>query len=162
MNNLLFEYLPNKDHRTLTIRREFLADRAKVWDYYTKSELLEQWFAPQPMHMRTKLMNFREGGRWHYAMAEPNGPVYWGLTQYKTIRPQAELSFSDAFCDEEARINTEIPSADWTITFTTEGEKTLVQSVLTFKSLSDLEQILEMGMEDGMKATYATLDHLLV
>lgn len=162
MNNLFFDYIPNKANNTLTIKREFLADRANVWDHYTKSELLEQWFAPSPMHMRTKLMNFREGGRWHYAMSEPNGPVYWGLTQYKTIRPKEELSFSDAFCDEDGKINADIPSADWTITFTEEGEKTLVQSVLTFQSLSDLEQILEMGMEDGMKATYATLDNLLV
>jgi uncharacterized protein YndB with AHSA1/START domain len=158
---MLFNYTPDRENNTLTIQREFLADRARLWDHYTKSELLEQWFAPPPMSTRTKSMDFREGGHWHYAMIEPNGTEYWGMTQYKTIHPIEALQYTDAFCDEEGIINTDIPSAGWTITFSDQGEKTLVQSVLTFKSLADLDQILEMGMEDGMKATYETLDKLL-
>ncbi|RFM32533.1 SRPBCC family protein [Chitinophaga silvisoli] len=158
---MLFNYTPDRGNNTLTIQREFLADHARLWDHYTRSELLEQWFAPPPMSTRTKSMDFREGGHWHYAMVEPNGTEYWGMTQYKTIHPIQELQYADAFCDEEGNINTDIPGADWTITFTDQGDRTLVQSVLTFKSLADLEQILEMGMEDGMKATYETLDQLL-
>jgi uncharacterized protein YndB with AHSA1/START domain len=157
----MFNYTPNKDNNTLTIKREFSADRARLWDYYTKQELLEQWFAPQPMTMGTKSMDFREGGHWHYKMIDADGTEYWGMTQYKKIQPTTLLSFSDAFCDEAGTINTDIPGADWTVTFTDHGDNTIVQSVLTFKSLAELEQILEMGMEDGMKATYATLDELL-
>lgn len=157
----MFNYTPNRENNTLTIQRAFDADRAVLWNYYTKSELLEQWFAPQPMTTATKSMDFREGGHWHYKMVDQDGTEYWGMTQYKTIHPIDAITFSDAFCDEAGTINTAIPGADWTITFTDKDDKTLVQSVLTFKSLDDLEQILEMGMEDGMKATYATLENLL-
>lgn len=157
----MFNYTPDKENNTLTIQRGFSADRARLWDYYTKQELLEQWFAPQPMTTGTKSMDFREGGHWHYKMVDADGTEYWGITQYKKIHPKDELSFSDAFCDEAGTINTAVPGADWTITFTEKENKTVVQSVLTFKSLADLEQVLEMGMEDGMKATYATLDKLV-
>ncbi|SFW19009.1 SRPBCC family protein [Chitinophaga sancti] len=158
---MLFNYTPNRENNTLTIQREFLADRAQVWDYYTKSELLAQWYAPDPMIITTQVMNFHEGGYWHYKMADQDGNVYYGMTQYKKIDPRYELSFFDAFCDENGKIDINIPGADWTVTFTERGDKILVQSVLTFQSLADLEQILEMGMEDGMRATYETLDKLL-
>lgn len=157
----MFNYTPNRENNTLTIQREFSAGRAQLWDYYTKHELLEQWFAPPPMTTGTKSMDFREGGHWHYKMVGEDGTEYWGMTQYKKIHPQDTLSFSDAFCDEAGQINTDLPGADWTVTFTDKGDKTIVQSVLTFQSPADLEQILEMGMEDGMKATYGTLDKLL-
>ena len=48
---LQFEFLVDKEKNTLTIRREFAAERKLVWDCYTKSELLNQWFAPKPFNM---------------------------------------------------------------------------------------------------------------
>ncbi len=47
----------------LTIRRRFDAPRALVWACYTRAELLDQWFAPEPLTARTKSMDFREGGQ---------------------------------------------------------------------------------------------------
>lgn len=63
MNSILqFEFLANKDNNTLTIRREFAAERQLVWDCYTKQELLDQWFAPKPFTTKTKSMDFKSGG----------------------------------------------------------------------------------------------------
>lgn len=42
MKNLQFDFLANKENNTLTIRREFAANRQLVWDCYTKEELLTQ------------------------------------------------------------------------------------------------------------------------
>jgi uncharacterized protein YndB with AHSA1/START domain len=39
---LQFDFLVNKENNTLTVRKEFAANRQLVWDCYTKSELLEQ------------------------------------------------------------------------------------------------------------------------
>lgn len=36
-HNLQFDFIADKQKNTLTIRREFLADRQLVWDCYTKS-----------------------------------------------------------------------------------------------------------------------------
>ncbi|WP_233276816.1 SRPBCC family protein [Mucilaginibacter paludis] len=47
-HNLQFDFIADKEKNKLTIRREFLATRQLVWDCYTKSELLNQWFAPKP------------------------------------------------------------------------------------------------------------------
>lgn len=161
-NNLLFDFLADKENNTLTIRREFLAGRQLVWDCYTKSELLEQWFAPKPLTTKTKLMDFSEGGRWHYAMVEPNGTEYWGFTEYITIQPIDLYTALDAFSDAEGNINENLPRANWNVTFTDKGENAVVETVVTYKSLADLETIINMGMEEGMTATLEKLDELLL
>lgn len=48
-SNIQFGFLVDKDKNTITVRREFLSNQQLVWDCYTKSELLDQWFAPKPL-----------------------------------------------------------------------------------------------------------------
>ena len=160
--NLQFDFIADKKNNTLTIRREFLADRPLVWDCYTKSELLDRWFAPAPLTTKTKSMDFREGGHWHYAMVEPNGTEYWGYTAYLKIKAIDFYTSLDAFSNEAAEINEALPRAEWLVTFTDKGENALVETIVTYKSLADLEQVIQMGMEQGMTATLNKLDELLL
>ncbi|MEZ2335486.1 SRPBCC domain-containing protein [Mucilaginibacter sp. RCC_168] len=161
-HNLYFDFIADKVKNTLTIRREFLADRQLIWDCYTKSELLDRWFAPKPLTTRTKSMDFREGGHWHYAMVEPNGTEYWGYTEYVKIKPIDYYTSLDAFSNAEGEINKDLPRAEWLVTFTDKEENALVETIVTYKSLSDLEQVIQMGMEQGMMATLEKLDELLL
>ncbi len=85
--NLALDFSVNKENKTISIKREFNAERPLVWDAYTKSEILDQWWAPSPWKARTKTMDFREGGHWHYAMVGPEGEEHWALVNYKTIQP---------------------------------------------------------------------------
>jgi len=157
-----FDFIADKEKNTLTIRREFLAGRQLVWDCYTKSELLNRWFAPKPLTTKTKSMDFREGGHWHYAMVQPDGTEYWGLTEYVKIKPIDYYTALDAFSNADGEINKDLPRANWYVGFTDKGKNTLVETIVTYKSLSDLEQVINMGMEQGMKATLEKLDELLL
>nr|WKN38852.1 SRPBCC domain-containing protein [Tunicatimonas sp. TK19036] len=161
-SRLLFNFLVDKESSTITITREFMAHRQLVWDCYTKSELLDQWFAPEPLTTRTKSMDFREGGHWHYAMVEPNGKEYWGLTEYLTIKPIDFYTALDAFSNEKGDINTHLPRATWKVTFTDKDNNAIVHTLITYNSLEDLETVLKMGMKDGMASTLERLDHLLL
>jgi len=161
-NNLLFEFLTDKEKNTLTIKREFLAGRQLVWDAHTKSELLDRWFAPSPLTTKTKSMNFSAGGHWIYAMVEPNGIEYWGRLDYVTIYPIDSYTALDAFCNNEGEINPDLPRANWEVTFSDLGSNALVQTVVTYQSLSDLEKVIQMGMQEGMTSTLERLDDLLL
>ncbi|PKF74258.1 SRPBCC domain-containing protein [Chryseobacterium sp. PMSZPI] len=161
-HQLQFDFLADKEKNTLTIRREFSANRKMVWDCYTKSELLDRWFAPKPLTTKTKSMEFREGGHWHYAMIEPNGTEYWSMVEYLTINPIDSYTSLDAFCNEKGEINNNLPRAEWEVSFSDKNENTLVETIVTYKSLSDLETIIQMGMEQGMIATLEKLDELLL
>ncbi|HSZ72971.1 MAG TPA: SRPBCC domain-containing protein [Cytophagaceae bacterium] len=159
--NLLFDFIPDKIKNTLTIKREFMAERQLVWDCYTKSELLDRWFAPAPLTTKTKSMNFQEGGHWHYAMVEPNGTEYWGYIEYLKIVPIDYYLATDAFSNENGDINQDLPRANWKVTFTDHGDNSIVETVVSYESLADLEKVVEMGMEQGMALTLAKLDELL-
>ncbi len=161
-HNLEYVFLVDKEKNTLTIRREFLAGRQLIWDCYTKSELLDQWFAPRPLTTLTKSMDFREGGHWHYAMVDPNGTEYWGWTEYLKIKPIDFYTALDAFCNADGEINDDMPRAEWRVTFFEKGENAVVETFATYKSLLDLEKVVQMGMEQGMMATLEKLDELLL
>ncbi|MCC6369368.1 MAG: SRPBCC domain-containing protein [Bacteroidia bacterium] len=160
--DLQFDFIADKQKNTLTITREFKASRQLVWDCYTKSELLDQWFAPKPLTTKTKSMQFKNGGHWHYAMVEPNGTEYWGYTEYLSIHPINYYTALDAFCDEKGEINKNLPRAKWLVSFNDKGENAVVESVVTYNSLNDLETVVNMGMQQGMSATLEKLDELLL
>ncbi|TDB67564.1 SRPBCC family protein [Arundinibacter roseus] len=160
--NLAFEFLVNKETNTITVRREFAAELPLVWDAYTKSELLDQWWAPKPWKARTKSMDFREGGHWHYAMVGPDGEVHWGLTSYHTIQLHEYFIGIDAFADEQANINHEWPQSSWKIVFTTKHEKTLVENQIIYNDLAQLESTIQMGFKEGLTAALEGLDELFI
>ena len=161
-NTLQFDFLVDKEKNTITVKKEFAAPRQLVWDCHTKSELLDQWFAPKPFTTKTRVMEFREGGHWQYAMIDPEGKEYWARLDYLKINPIESYEALDAFCDEKGEVNTALPRSNWDATFSDRGENSLVQTVITYKSLADLEAVLQMGMKEGLTSTLERLDDLLV
>lgn len=162
MNRLQFDFLVNKDNNTLTIRREFEAERQLVWDCYTKQELLDQWFAPKPLKTKTKSMDFRNGGHWHYAMIDLEGNEYWGYTEYNNINPIDSYETLDAFANDKGEINHDLPKAKWFVSFTDKAENALVETIVQYNSLTDLEAVINMGLQQGMMSTLEKLDELII
>jgi len=159
--NLTLDFSVNKKNNTITVKREFAAERSLVWDAYTKSEILDKWWAPKPWKARTKTMDFREGGHWHYAMVGPKGEEHWALASYKIIQPQKKFTGLDAFADEEGKVNKDLPQSKWEVTFTDKGEVTLVELLISFDDLAQLEATIQMGFKEGLTMAMEGLDELL-
>ena len=163
-DNLQFDFIVDKNLNTITVRREFAADRQLVWDCHTKSELLDQWFAPKPLTTKTKSMDFSEGGHWHYAMVMPDGTEHWGYTKYSDINPIDSYRTVDAFANEAGEMNSDLPTATWHVSFTDFGDDdahTMVETFVQYAALSDLETVLNMGMKEGLTSTLERLDELI-
>lgn len=143
------------------VRRKFDAPVSDVWKAWTDSSLLDQWWAPKPWRAETKSMDFREGGRWLYSMVGPDGTRHWSLAEYLTIVPQKKFIANDAFCDEQGNKNIAFASMHWTVEFIPSGNATEVQVEISFARKEDLQQILEMGFEEGFTAAHGNLDELL-
>ena len=162
MNTLQFDFLVDKEKNTITVKREFAANRQLIWDCYTKSEMLDQWFAPEPFTTKTKSMDFNEGGHWHYAMVDPEGKEYWGWTEYTKIQPIDYYKTLDAFSDSEGNLNKDLPKAEWHVEFNDKNENTLVVTTVQYDSLEALDQVINMGMKEGLTSTLERLDKLLL
>ena len=152
------EFIVNKETKTVTITKEFAAELALVWDAYTKPELLDQWWAPKPFASRTKVMDFRVGGRRFYAMVSPEGVERWVLQKYSSITPKTNFKLFNTFADADE--NVELPGSDWDLSFSEQHGKTTVHVSIYNESLERLERILD-GFTIGMKMSLVNLDELL-
>ena len=161
-SNLLFDFSVNKDNNTIHVKREFNASLSLVWKAWTTAELLDQWWGPQPWRAETKTMDFREGGFWHYAMVGSEGEKHWAKATYISIVEEKYFSGKDGFCDENGTMNPAFPQNLWENQFTANEEQTLVNVVLTFDKLEDLEQTIAMGFKEGFTIGLNQLDELLL
>lgn len=160
--SLNFDFAVDKSTNTVNIKKEFDADHQLVWDAFTKKELLDQWWAPQPYTVKTKSMKFREGGKWHYAMCGPKGDKHWCLANYTSITPKSNFKYWDGFCDEKGVLNSVKPQSDWDLAFIDQGESTLVEIKIRHKTLDDLEKIIKMGFKEGFAIAINGLEELLL
>jgi uncharacterized protein YndB with AHSA1/START domain len=159
---LRFDFLVDKAKHSITVKREFAAKRQLVWDCYTKQELLDRWFAPKPLTTRTKHMEFKEGGYWHYAMVMPDGQEFWSRQDYQTINPIDGYVALDAFSDETGAVNPDLPRATWDVGFADLQTRTLVTTVVLYNSAEDVQKVIDMGLKDGLASTLERLDELLL
>ncbi len=159
MNNLLFDFTVDKEAKTVFITREFNADLSLVWDAFTKAELLDQWVAPKPWTSKTKVMDFKVGGRRFYAMVSPEGMERWAIQKYTSISPKTNFKYFNAFADENE--NPQLPGSDWDYTFSEQNGITKVNIIIYNESLERMEKMIEMGFTEGYKASMINLENLL-
>ncbi|RYG49513.1 MAG: SRPBCC domain-containing protein [Chitinophagaceae bacterium] len=147
--------------RKLTITRLFDAAPAEVWKAWTESEFLDQWWAPKPWKAETKSMDFKEGGYWIYAMVGPDNTRHWARVDFISINPGKGFEALDTFCDENGIPNPEMPRMSWKNIFEATGGGTKLTVVISFQKDSDIQQILEMGFEQGFSSALENLDEIL-
>jgi len=161
--NLLYDFTVDKATNTIHVTREFAADLDLVWDAFTKSEMLDQWSAPKPWKARTKQMDFREGGRWLYAMISPENVAFWSLVEFIEIQYKSSFSTKNSFCDENGNpVTTGFTSSLTKNSFKAGAGTTTVQIVKKMANLSELEQFLARGFKEGLSAGLANLDEYLL
>jgi uncharacterized protein YndB with AHSA1/START domain len=148
--------------RSFNIERVFNAPREKVFAAFTECEHLIHWWGPHEWPLGHCDMDFRVGGSWHYAMRETaTGNESWGLALYDEINAPEFIRYRDVFSDADRTINTEMPEIASTLQFYAEGEKTRVVSQSVFASEEAFQQLVDMGMEQGLQETWDQLETYL-
>lgn len=161
-SSLLFNFSVDKENNTINIQRKFNAELELVWKAWTIPEILDQWWAPKPFQNKTKILDFKEGGMWHYAMVSPENKMHWNRFDYVRIEEQNMFSGWDGFCDEEANfVKTDFSKIHWKNSFIDNHESTTVDITLTLDTFEGLEKILKMGFKEGFTAGLNQLDNLL-
>jgi uncharacterized protein YndB with AHSA1/START domain len=153
------DFIVDKQAKTVSITKEFAAELSLVWDAYTKAELLDQWWAPKPLTSRTKVMDFRVGGRRFYAMVSPEGDERWVIQKYTSITPKTNFKLLNAFADKDE--NPELPGSDWDLNFSQHEGTTKVSISIYNESLERLERMIEGGFVEGTKMQLKNLEELL-
>lgn len=151
----------DQDQATIFVMKIFDAEVEEVWNHFTKPELLDSWWAPKPWKCETQNMNFQNDGIWNYAMVGPENEKHFAGVHFQEINPNRSISMSDFFTDENGNKNTEFPETNWLLGFTGVEEGVKVTVNLHFASEAEMNTILEMGFEEGFKATLNQLEEIL-
>jgi len=120
--SLLFDFTVDKAKKTVFVKREFDADLSLVWDAFTRQEILDQWWAPQPWVSKTKSMNFKVGGRRFYAMVGPEGQEHWSIQEFISISPKTNFKILSSFSDMDENIMRDWPSSEWDVNFSDKSQ----------------------------------------
>jgi uncharacterized protein YndB with AHSA1/START domain len=149
--------------RTMTITARFDAPADRVWRVWSDPRQLERWWGP-PTYPATVLdHDLRPGGEVAYLMTGPEGDEHRGWWRIAVVEPPRLLEFEDGFADDAGNPAPDMPTTTVRVTLTEPADGGTVMEVRSlFPSTEAMEQLVAMGMEEGMKAAMGQIDALLV
>jgi uncharacterized protein YndB with AHSA1/START domain len=146
--------------RELEMTRTFEAPRALVFRAFAEPELLAQWWGPQDWNTTIHAFEFRPGGRWHYLMTGPENMESWGIAVFREITAPERILYTDAFSDAQASVIP--PEMEISVTFeAAAANRTRLVTRTTFATGGDRDEVVAMGVEEGMNSSNDRLEALL-
>jgi uncharacterized protein YndB with AHSA1/START domain len=146
---------------TMTVTAQFAAPVARVWAAYADPRQLERFWGPPEWPAKFERHDFTVGGRSEYVMTGPNGETSRGFWEFLSIDAPRSFEVTDGFLGPDGKPAADMPTMRMRFTFEPHAGGTRMVTVTTFPSLAALEQLLGMGMEEGMKAAMGQIDGVL-
>jgi uncharacterized protein YndB with AHSA1/START domain len=149
------------DQLTLTFVAEFDAPPSRVWEIWEDPRQLERWWGPPTWPATFSRHELSPGSESAYFMTGPDGERAHGWWEITAVRAPESLSYDDGFADEHGARQEGMGVVHATVTLEALGTGTRMTIENRFDSLEQLEQLLAMGMEEGMGQAMGQIDALL-
>jgi uncharacterized protein YndB with AHSA1/START domain len=147
---------------TMTLDAEFDAPPARVWQLWADPRQLERWWGPPTYPATVTSHDLRTGGRVEYHMTGPTGDTPKGFWEIVEAEPPSRLVFRDGFANADGTPNTDMPLNEARVTITElGGGKTRMSIESRFPDTAAMEQVLAMGMEQGLREAVGQIDAIL-
>jgi uncharacterized protein YndB with AHSA1/START domain len=147
--------------RSLTITADFAAPVERVWQVYADPRQLERVWGP-PTHPATVVEHsLTPGGRVLYYMTSPEGEKFFGGWNVTGVDTPTRFTFEDFFADAEFTPVPDLPVSTSEFRFEPTGSGTRATFTTTYATAEALQQVLDMGMEEGATQATNQIDALL-
>jgi len=146
---------------TMTVTAEFSVPVARLWRAYTDPRQIEQFWGPPGWPATFTRHDAELGGRTEYFMTGPEGQRSAGFWRWIGLDPGRSFEVVDGFATEDGAENPQLPSMRMTFRFEAVPAGSRVTIVTHFPSAEALEQLLGMGMEEGLRAAMGQIDAVL-
>ena len=153
-----------KDTEALTMAVESVWDATveQVWDLWADPRKLERWWGPPTWPATVEAHELRPGGRVSYFMTGPDGERAGGYWDVLVVDAPHTLEVKDGFADDAGGANEDLPSMVMRTTIeSVSATRTRMTTVTTFPSLAAMQQVLEMGAEEGMREAMTQIEAVL-
>ena len=147
---------------TMTLDAEFDAPPDRVWQLWADPRQLERWWGPPTYPATVTAHDLRPGGRVEYHMTGPEGDRPRGYWEVLEVDAPRRLIFRDGFANDDGTPNSDMPMNEARVTIVEVGSGRSRMSIESrFASAEAMEQVLAMGMEEGLKQAVGQIDAIL-
>lgn len=149
------------DSRTITITAHFAAPVERVWALYADHRQLEKVWGP-PSHPATFVEHALEpGGRMSYYMTGPEGERFGGWWEVTAVDEPRSFSFRDGFADADLNPVPDMPVSENVYAFEAADGGTRAVFTSTYATAEALQQVVDMGVEEGATGAINQIDAFL-
>ena len=149
------------DAKVLTLVAEFDAPIERVWELWADPRQLERWWGPPTYPSTFEEHDLTSGGRVSYYMTGPQGDKSRGWWRITALEPPRSLEFEDGFADQDGQPVADMPTTTVRMTLTEEGGRTRMELRSAFESREAMQQLVDMGMAEGLQQAVGQMDALL-
>lgn len=153
------------ENLTMTVVADFPVPLRRLWDAYVDPRQLEKFWGPPEFPATFMRHDAFAGGVSTYVMTGPDGTTHGGYWEWNEVKaPEGDLaSFEvrDGFSRPDGTPSPDLPATTMNFWFESTPDGSRVTTTTHFPSADALAQLLEMGMEDGMRAAMSQMDDVL-
>jgi uncharacterized protein YndB with AHSA1/START domain len=147
---------------TMTVASEWDAPIARVWQLWADPRKLERWWGPPTFPATVVEHDLHPGGKVSYFMTSPEGEKHHGWWKVVAVDEPRRLELVDGFADTEGKPDDAQPVMQFTVSFTElPGGVTRMVIESHFPSHAAMQQMIEMGMEEGMTEAIGQIPAIL-
>lgn len=146
---------------TLTVVADYPVSVERLWEAYVDPRQLERFWGPVEYPATFLQHDMAVGGESHYYMTGPDGTKHHGWWRCLAIEPHRRLEFEDGFANGDASKNDGMPIMRMVFDFESTKTGSRFTGVTYFPSVAEMEQMVQMGMMEGMRSAMSQLDPLL-
>jgi len=147
---------------TLTVTAEYDVAAERAWQLLADPRQLERWWGPPGYPATVDQHDLSPGGTVAYHMTGPGGEQFRGWWDVLAAEPPRHLVVKDGFADADGNPDAGLPTTHMRLRIDDrEGGGVRLTMVSTFPSLEALDQLLAMGMEEGLLAAMGQIDAIL-
>ena len=147
---------------TMTVTTELDATVERTWQLWADPRQLERWWGPPTYPATVVEHDLTPGATVRYFMTGPEGEKFYGMWDVVAAEPPHRLELVDSFADDSGAKNESLPSTRMTVTLTEgAGGGTVMTMHSQFASVEAMEQLLSMGMEEGLQEALGQIEGIL-
>lgn len=147
---------------TMTMEAEFDASAERIWQLWADPRQLERWWGPPTYPATFTTHDLRAGGRVEYHMTGPEGDQPRGYWEVVEVAPPRRIVFRDGFANDDGSPNTDLPTTVGRVSIEEiGGGRTRMTIESEFPNAEAMEQVLAMGVEEGLTQAVGQIDGIL-
>lgn len=151
----------NPESLTMTVVADFAVPVRRLWDAYVDPRQIEKFWGPPEWPATFTRHDVAPGGRSDYYMTGPDGEKSAGFWEFLSVEPIRSFEVRDGFATDDGSPNPDMPSMRMVFTFEETDHGSRLTTTTHFNSVEELEQLVGMGMEEGMRAAMGQIDDVL-